>query len=119
MATKQKSKARAQIAHARQRLFERYGIEASDAEIKGLVSEIQAGRGQCIERQSLRVTVWELLFHERRIRVVYDKERKTIATVLPPIDRSAPSPSGTGSSTSASSAKRDVRRGGAVDADED
>lgn len=45
---------------------------------------IQNGNGIFIEKQSNRVTVWDLSLNSSVYRVVYDKDRKRIVTVLPP-----------------------------------
>jgi hypothetical protein len=79
------SKERSQTKHAIRRGVERYGVVLSKSDIAGLVSQIQSGEGRLIEKQSLRVSIWEVtLRNGSTATVVYDKSRKTIATLLPP-----------------------------------
>jgi len=40
-----------------------------------------------VERQSHRITVWDLNFKGKEVRVVYDNQRKSIVTFLPPKDQ--------------------------------
>lgn len=75
------SKKQAQKRHGQRRLKARFNLEV-DPEI--LVQMIQNNEGEFIERQSTRITVWHLLVDGRKIRVVYDKERKVIVTALYP-----------------------------------
>jgi len=77
------TKAVSQTRHAQRRFLERTGLEVSKRELRGLSQAIRTERGRFVERQSLRVTVWDVPFEGRTFRVVYDKKRKTIVTVLP------------------------------------
>ena len=88
-------KADAQTAHAMRRCHDRYGIYISEEGLRDLVRSIQAGRCKHVKSQSHRISVFDCpinvsksyrgLLNYREIidvRVVYDKERKTIVTFL-------------------------------------
>jgi hypothetical protein len=77
-------KHRAQRAHAKRRLQERYGLTVNRHDLRDMVALIQGGHARMIERQSHRVTVWDLTFHGKEIRVVYDNLRKVVVTALLP-----------------------------------
>lgn len=78
------SKATAQRRHAKRRLAERFGVEASNRDLAEWVAAIRLGRARFVERQSLRVTVWDVDHNGRTIRLVYDKHRGEIVTALFP-----------------------------------
>jgi len=48
------------------------------------VKAIQSGNGRFLGRQSARVVGWEIEFEARTMKILYDKKRKTIITILPP-----------------------------------
>lgn len=77
------TKAKAQVRHARQRFAERHQLDVSARELGLMVKMIQSGQGTFVRRTSLRASVWDIEFEGRTRRVVYDKHRKTIVTVLP------------------------------------
>ena len=70
--------------HTRMRFMERYGIFYTKHVHDLLCAKIKKGEGTFIENQSLRVTVWELEYENKKFKVCYDKNRKTLITVLPP-----------------------------------
>lgn len=74
------TKAKCQARHAARRSLERYGFEINQA---AAIQKIQAGKARFIERQSLRITLWEVEAAGKRVKVVYDSKRKTIVTALP------------------------------------
>lgn len=80
MAKKKNSKKKCQTFHARRRAEQRFGIQLN---IDEAVKAIQNGNAKLIERQSLRVTVWLVEQDGKKFPVVYDKQRQSIATVLP------------------------------------
>jgi len=45
--------------------------------------KIQAGKAKCLEKQSNRISLFEIEYSGDIIRVAYDSIRKTLATVLP------------------------------------
>lgn len=77
------SKARSQELHARQRFRERHGLEVSRADLDRIGALIRSGKSTVVERQSNRVVVHDVEYEGRTRRVVYDRHRKTIVTVLP------------------------------------
>jgi uncharacterized protein YjhX (UPF0386 family) len=94
-----KGKAKAQRLHAKRRGAERYGLNLSNDDLAQIVRLIQEGKATLIEKQSNRVTIFDVEMARcyndephtctdctvRRVttRVVYDKERKQIASFLP------------------------------------
>jgi hypothetical protein len=68
--------------HAARRCVQRKGFVLSKRIHNGLVSVIKRNEAKFIRRQSNRVTVWEVIFEDINYRVVYDKNRKLIVTVL-------------------------------------
>lgn len=80
-----------QRKHARKRLAERYGIEATTAFLKRLAGYIKQGRQvytdgtsvSLIERQSLRVAKYQIVHAGEKYLVVYDRKRKELVTFLP------------------------------------
>ena len=79
-----KIKAKHQIKHCSRRLLERFDIKLDDGLRKRIVQDIQNGRAEFVERQSKRVTVYDFQIQDKKVRVVYDKFRKTIVTALYP-----------------------------------
>ncbi len=69
--------------HAKLRLHQRYGIVTNRFGLAELVKEIQAGRATFVQRQSNRVTVFDVPFRGQTVRCVYDKMRHSIVTALP------------------------------------
>lgn len=74
-----KSKVKTEKAHFSKRCIQRCGAILNNAEI---VRQIQANKLKFIERQSNRITVWEYIFNDVAYKVVYDKDRKTVVTIL-------------------------------------
>lgn len=68
-----------QTKHAKRRGLERYGI---DLDVRSAVSDIQAQKAKFISAQSLRVKIYEIEQAGKKIKVVYDKNRKTIGHML-------------------------------------
>lgn len=77
------SKAKAQKKHARWRCMTRYGVTPSDEMLNAIGKQIRRGKAHLIEKQSGRVSVWAALYDQRIFKVVYDRQRKSIATFLP------------------------------------
>ena len=78
-----KTKSDAQRAHAKKRFKERYGIEFNRHMRREFVKLIQHNQCHFIERQSSRITVWDLIYEGQVFRVVYDSKRQNIVTVIP------------------------------------
>ena len=81
----------AQMIHALRRLKERYDMDLCEGEYMSLRNYIRKGKSLYpdgteaifVGRQSLRITLWCLIFRNRRLWAVYDKIHKTIVTFLP------------------------------------
>lgn len=79
-----RTKAAAQREHAKRRFWERHHLDVSDADLARMVHLIQTGKAEFRERQSNRVSVWDVMFEGRPRRVAYDGHRHEIVTVLLP-----------------------------------
>ena len=66
-------------AHFQRRSIERIGVLLDEKE---LVNKIQNNELEFVERQSNRVTVFRYEYNGEQYRLVYDKTRKQIITVL-------------------------------------
>jgi elongation factor P--beta-lysine ligase len=80
---KETEKERAERIHAERRFIERVGIDLTQNLHELLVSQIKKGKLKFVERQSVRVTLWETELNGITVHLVYDKKRKQIVTVLP------------------------------------
>lgn len=65
------------------RASERYGIFCSLADLVEISSIIRDQKAKFVERQSNRLTVWDLFYQGKEVRVIYDSHRKSIVTFLP------------------------------------
>ena len=77
-------KATYQRKHALKRAFERYNAFLSDEEYFEMTKLIQNQKASFVSRQSNRITHWLLNYKNVNFLCVYDNQRKTIATFLPP-----------------------------------
>ena len=73
-----------QKKHGKRRLRERFGISLSDRDYEDLVNKIQNDETTYVEKQSCRISVFDVKLLDEVVRVVYDKSRKTIVTALFP-----------------------------------
>lgn len=90
------SKAKTQRRHTRRRIGERFGFELSRAQYDEIIFRIQhigqdrvaqhgVGEPVFVEKQSLRVSIYKIPIEEMgEVVVVYDKERKSLATAMTP-----------------------------------
>ena len=78
MTTKRKN----QLHHFRERMKLRLGETISKGQYENLVNIIKSGQSTFVERQSNRVSVHDVHFNGREIRVVYDNNRKALVTVF-------------------------------------
>ena len=76
------SKRKGQIRHFKQRCLNRFGTSISSKSIDKIIEEIRGGRAKLIRRRSLRVATYEVEYNDQKIKVVYDKQRKTLVTAL-------------------------------------
>jgi hypothetical protein len=90
MRPKPKGKTKAVLnAHARRRALERHGIVLSKALRHLILADIQeapSGGSQLVKfvsRYSDNRSLWEVTWEGKVFRVIYDKRRSALATVLP------------------------------------
>lgn len=79
-----RTKAEQQIRHCSRRFCERFGIYLDNNTQHKIIQQIQKGKAKFVERQSLRITVFEIEIEGELVKIVYDKIRKTIVTALYP-----------------------------------
>jgi len=72
-----------QRLHAKRRALQRYGLVLGVKEQEEIIKLIQRGKAKFINRDSLRVTIFAVEYEGKLLKVVYDGERKTLASVLP------------------------------------
>ena len=77
------TKKQSEHIHAKKRIQERYGLSLNRHQLRELESLIQCGKGRFIEKQSNRVTVWEVSYQDCHMRLVYDTMRHSLITALP------------------------------------
>ncbi|MCX6760465.1 MAG: hypothetical protein NTW46_03965 [Candidatus Nealsonbacteria bacterium] len=77
------SKAKALIRHAKRRADIRYGTTLSNQDLENIVRLSQQQKGVFKEKQSNRVSHWEVEYKGILFRAVYDRQRKKIITFLP------------------------------------
>lgn len=75
-------KGKAELQHAKNRLFQRYGIVLTKDRKRKLWEDIRKGRYTFLYKQSNRVFVYEVRISGRSIPMVYDKQRKMPVTFL-------------------------------------
>lgn len=82
-------KRKKQISHALTRANERYETSFNKKDMEDIAKIIKLQKGKdvglfFIEKFSLRVSKWVLKYKNCWIVALYDKERKSISTILPP-----------------------------------
>lgn len=80
------AKAKAQRAHAFRRARERFDLHLTQNDHAQIVRAIQGGKAKFVERQSHRVTLWDINYSGEDLRVVYDSQRKELVTFLFPVE---------------------------------
>lgn len=78
-----KNKTEAQNKHAKQRALERYGIDLTRHKRQEIINKIQNGIAVLVRKQSHRVSIFSVKFEGQEVIVVYDRQRKTLASFLP------------------------------------
>lgn len=76
------SKKQAQFKHAKERFIERCGINIGKKGLTFIKKRIQQEQGVFVKKNSNRISVWDVLYLNETYRVLYDKQRKSIVTVL-------------------------------------
>lgn len=77
------SKKNAQRLHARRRAAERFGVHLTNEAEREILDKITSGKATFIRKESHRVSVFGVIFAGKETVVVYDRERKTIVTLMP------------------------------------
>lgn len=77
------TKKQAQRIHARTRFKQRCNIEFTRKMRFYFINCIQNWKAEFLEKQSLRVSLFRVMYEGKSFKVVYDKKRKEIVTVLP------------------------------------
>lgn len=72
--------------HFKRRAKERYGLDINQKDLKRIIRMIQKGRCEILEKQSNRVTVYEVNYKGERMPVAYDHNRGVPITALPQDD---------------------------------
>lgn len=81
---KRRDKSIDQEHHAKKRFAQRFGVVICNDTYRDMVKQIQTGQAQFIEKQSNRVSKFWVQWGDRRVPVVYDKQRGKVVTVLLP-----------------------------------
>jgi hypothetical protein len=71
-------------AHAKKRAAERYDLALNKDARREIVQKIQTNQAEFVAKQSNNRSLWRVDFQDRSLNVVYDKQRSTLCTVLPP-----------------------------------
>ncbi len=75
-------------AHAIKRAMERYGLRLSHRDIKKMSANIRGEKKDLditlIERQSSTRSLYEIIWENVKMLVIYDKGVKSVSTLLPP-----------------------------------
>ena len=78
------TKERSQESHAKRRFVQRFGIILTKELKERIVKMIQEGYVQIVEKQSNRISLFDVPVEGKMIRIVYDRTRKNIVTALYP-----------------------------------
>ena len=81
---KSKGKKKNQIKHARKRFEARFDVSLNENQYTQMINRIKKGKAKFVQRQSNRVSLWDIEFEGHLIRVVYDKKTSAIVTALYP-----------------------------------
>ena len=72
-----------QRIHAKRRAFQRYGLVFTKAVRNDVKARIKNNKGKFLYRQSRRISVWQIDYDNKQLKVVYDTLRGEIVTFLP------------------------------------
>ena len=75
----------AERSHTRLRLAERYGLDVSSADVFQMAKRIAHGQATLVTRQSRHVAHWQLDYQGQSLLLVFDRQRRSIITALPPL----------------------------------
>ncbi len=77
-----RSKRRDQQRHAQQRALARTGLNIGQRQQDAIVDKIRTGEAVFVRKESNRISVFDVEYEETTLRVVYDKQRKSLATIM-------------------------------------
>lgn len=77
------SKKLGQRAHSKRRAWERFGLKFNRDNLKEIVHLVQTQHGIHIQRASNSRSMWAIKYKGQKLYVAYDKNTKTIATIMP------------------------------------
>ena len=83
MQRRKKSRTNKQRNHAKRRFKQRYGIDFNQQMRQEFRRLIQSNQCVLVEKQSNRISIWDVTYEGNVYRIVYDKQRKNVVTVLP------------------------------------
>ena len=69
--------------HAKRRAKERYGIEFNRKQHDEIVALIRSGRFILKQEQSARIRIYDIVYMQQDMRIVYDKKRGQVVSFLP------------------------------------
>lgn len=78
------TKLNAERRHAKRRAFERYDLVLNRQDLFDISELIYRGYAEFIAKQSLRVAILDVVFRNKVLRTVYDKQRRCVITFLAP-----------------------------------
>ena len=91
--TRLTGKSKAQWIHVKRRCLQRTGVEMTKTLNNQLTQKIRQGHSDAdfVEKQSNRISVWDVKHNvdgrDVKFRMVYDKMRKNIVTILNNVER--------------------------------
>lgn len=80
---KKRQKSKDMLRHVKRKFWLRYNIDLTDEVHRQLINKIRNNEGTLVEKQSNRLSAWEILYKEKIMTVIYDKTRGMLVTVLP------------------------------------
>ena len=84
MLRRKTTKSECERMHVKRRFLERFGIELSRKKRLQIIDEIQSGRATFIEKESTRVSLFDVSIEHQVVRVAYDRLRKELITAMVP-----------------------------------
>ena len=81
MKKKKRTKADCELIHFKKRMNERQGIILNKERINEICKLIQNGQSKFVKKQSNRVVIHDIIYDDKKLRIVYDRLRKLPITV--------------------------------------
>ena len=78
---KRRSKESSEILHFKKRMIERHKMVLTTEQIYEIAAIIKNGKHKLVEKQTNRVSVYDTTYHDKKLRIVYDKLRHVPVTV--------------------------------------